>query len=107
LSRRLLAALDAPDVFADYDRATDRLFGADPVAALASIDRALETLPGEENLRLIRAGALLTTGATDDGLAELRALVADRPTWEVIVRGFASRGFMTLPEGVSIDAVFA
>jgi hypothetical protein len=40
-------------------------------------------------------------------LAELRALVADRPTWEVIVRGFASRGFVTLPEGLSIDAVFA
>jgi hypothetical protein len=33
--------------------------------------------------------------------------VAGRPTWEVIVRGFADRGFMTLPEGLSIDAVFA
>jgi hypothetical protein len=99
--------LDAADAFAYYDRATDQLFGGDPVAALASIDRALETLPGEENLRLVRAGALLVAGATDDGLAELRGLVAERPTWEVIVRGFASRGFMTLPEGLSIDAVFA
>jgi hypothetical protein len=77
------------------------------VAALDSVDRALETLPGEENLRLVRAGALLASGATDDGLAALRALLADRPTWEVIVRGFASRSFMTLPEGLSIDAVFA
>jgi uncharacterized Ntn-hydrolase superfamily protein len=103
----LARLLDAADAFADYDRATDQLFGGDPVAALASIDRALETLPGDENLRLVRAGALLGVGATDDGVAELRALVADRPTWELIVRGFASRSFMTLPEGLSIDAVFA
>ncbi len=103
----LALLLDAADAFADFDRATDQLVGGDPVAALGTIDRALETLPGEENLRLVRASALLASGATDDGLAELRALVADRPTWEVIVRGFASRGFMTLPEGLSIDAVFA
>jgi len=103
----LVRLLDAADAFADYDRATDELFGGDPVAALTSIDRALETLPGEENLRLIRAGALLAAGAIDDGLAEIRALVGGRPTWEVIVRGFASRGFVTLPEGLSIDEVFA
>jgi uncharacterized Ntn-hydrolase superfamily protein len=103
----LARLLDAADAFADFDRAADQLFGGDPVAALASIDRALATLPGEENLRLIRAGALMASGATDDALAELRALVAGRPTWEVIVRGFADRGFMALPEGLSIDAVFA
>lgn len=103
----LARLLDAADAFADYDCATDQLFGGDPVAALESIERALATLPGEENLRLVRAGALLAAGATDDGLAELRALVAHRPTWEVIVRGFASRGFVTLPEGLSIGAVYA
>jgi uncharacterized Ntn-hydrolase superfamily protein len=99
--------LDAADAFTDYDHATDQLFRGDPAAALRTIDRALETLPGEENLRLVRAGALLASGATDEGLAELRALVADRSTWEVIVRGFAGKGLMTLPEGLSIDAVFA
>jgi uncharacterized Ntn-hydrolase superfamily protein len=102
----LARLLDAADAFSDFDRATDQLFGGDPAGALGTIDRALVTLPGEENLRLARAGALLASGATDQGLAELRALVADRPTWEVIVRGFASKGFMTLPEGLSIDAVF-
>jgi Family of unknown function (DUF1028) len=101
----LARLLDA--AFADYDCATHQLFGGDPVAALESIERALGTLPGEENLPLVRAGALLAAGATDDGLAELRALVAHRPRWEVIVRGFASRGFVTLPEGLSIGAVFA
>jgi uncharacterized Ntn-hydrolase superfamily protein len=99
--------LDAADAFGDYDRATDHLFGGGAAAALGSIDRALEALPGEENFRLVRAGALLASGATDAGLAELRALVADRPTWEIIVRGLADRGLITLPEGVSIDALFA
>jgi uncharacterized Ntn-hydrolase superfamily protein len=103
----LARLLDAADAFADYDRATDQLFSGDPAAALGTIDRALEALPGEENFRLVRASALLASGATDEGLAELRALVADRPTWEVIVRGFAGRGLMMLPEGLSIDAVFA
>jgi Family of unknown function (DUF1028) len=103
----LARLLDAADAFADYDWATDQLFGGDPAAALGTIDRALEALPGEENFRLVRASALLASGATDEGLAELRALVADRPTWEVIVRGFAGRGLMTMPEGLSIDAVFA
>ncbi|MGH9230689.1 MAG: DUF1028 domain-containing protein, partial [Acidimicrobiales bacterium] len=103
----LARLLDAADAFTDYDRATDQLFGGDPAAALGTIDRALEMLPGEENLRLVRAAALLASGASDDGLAELRALVADRPTWEVIVRGFAGKGLMTLPADLSIDAVFA
>jgi uncharacterized Ntn-hydrolase superfamily protein len=103
----LALLLDAADAFGHYDRATDQLFGGDAAAALDSIDRALEALPGEENFRVVRAGALLASGATDAGLAELRALVADRPTWEIIVRGFADRGLVTLPEGLSIDAVFA
>lgn len=102
----LAKLLDAADAFSGFDRAADQLLGGDPAAALSTIDGALQTLPGEENLRLIRAGALLASGATDAGLAELRALVADRPTWETIVRSFASKGFMTLPEGLSIDAVF-
>jgi uncharacterized Ntn-hydrolase superfamily protein len=102
----LARLLDAADAFSDFDRATDQLFGGDPAGALDTIDRALVTLPGEEDLRLARARALLASGATDQGLAELRALVAHRPTWEIIVRSFASKGFMTLPEGLSIDAVF-
>jgi uncharacterized Ntn-hydrolase superfamily protein len=102
----LAKLLDAADAFSGFDHAADQLFGGEAAAALNTIDAALETLPGEENLRLIRAGALLASGATDAGLAELRALVADRPTWEVIVRGFASKGLMALPDGLSIDAVF-
>src|SRR5262245_53277843 len=103
----LVRLLDAADAFGHYDRATDALFGGDAASALDSVDRALEALPGEENFRLVRAGALLASGATDAGLAELRALVSDRPTWEIIVRGLADWGVVTLPEGMSFDAVFA
>jgi uncharacterized Ntn-hydrolase superfamily protein len=102
----LAKLLDAADAFASFDRASDQLMAGDAAAALRMVEGALVILPGEENLRLVRAGALLASGATDAGLAELRALVAERPTWEVIVRGFADSGFMTLPEGLSIDAVF-
>jgi uncharacterized Ntn-hydrolase superfamily protein len=99
---RLLAAADA---FAGFARAVDQLFGGDASAALATVDDALVTLPGEDNLRFVRAGALAGSGAIDEAIAELRALVAERPTWEVIIRSFAAKGFMNLPDGVSIDAV--
>jgi uncharacterized Ntn-hydrolase superfamily protein len=102
----LASLLDVADAFGDFDRALDQLSGGDPGASLATIEGALATLPGEENFRLIRASALLASGKADEGLAELRALVAERPTWEVIVRGFASRGFMVLPEDLSTDDMF-
>ena len=102
----LARLLDAHDAFAGFDAAAERLFGGDPAGALATIDGALATLPGEENLRLIRAGALLASGATDEGVAEIRSLVADRPTWEVIVRSFAGNGLVAIPPGVSLDDLF-
>jgi hypothetical protein len=39
-------------------------------------------------------------------VAEVRALVAGRPSWEVIVRSFADKGLLALPAGVTIDDVF-
>jgi uncharacterized Ntn-hydrolase superfamily protein len=98
--------LDASDAFAGFGRAVDQLMGGDPTASLTSIDEALELLPAEGNMRLIRAAALLSSGATDEGIAEFRSLVAERPTWEVIGRGFVDVGLMSLPEGVSPDDVF-
>jgi uncharacterized Ntn-hydrolase superfamily protein len=97
--------LDAADAFAGFNRAVDQLTGGDAAAALRTIDDALVVLPDEENFRFVRAGALMATGATDGAIAALRALVADRPTWNVIVRSFARKGFVPLPDGMSIDAV--
>lgn len=102
----LARLLDAADAFARFDGAADQLFGGDPAAALGTIDGALEILPGEENMRMIRAGALLASGATEEGVAEVRALVAARPTWEVIFRGFAGKGLLPVPPGVAIDDLF-
>ena len=54
-------------------------------------------LPGEENLRFVRAGALAASGDTGSAAAELRGLVAARPSWEIIIRSFAAKGLITLP----------
>lgn len=102
LSKLLIAA----EAFAGYSGAVDLLFGGDPVEALAKVDDALVLLPRDENMRFLRSGALVASGAFDAGIAELRSLVAERPTWEVVVRSFVTKGLFTLPEGVSIDAVF-
>jgi uncharacterized Ntn-hydrolase superfamily protein len=95
--------LDAADAFADFNRAVDELLGGDPVSALGTVNDALGILPGEGNFRFLRVGALAGSGETDTAIAELRALVSEHPTWEVIVRSFAAKGLMTLPENLSID----
>jgi len=101
----LARLLDVADAFAGYNLAVEQLFGDDPSAALETIDRALQNLPGEDNLRFVRAGALLASGATDAAVTELRSLIAGRPSWEVVVRSFATKGLIALPEGLSVDAV--
>jgi len=101
LARLLVAA----DSYAGFGRAVDQLFGGDPTAALMTVDDALALLPGEENLRFLRCGALIASGAADDGVAELRSLVAEQPGWDVIVRSFVANGLVTLPEGADLDTV--
>lgn len=100
----LTRLLDASDAFAAFGRALDALLAGDADTALATLDGALGILPGEDNLRFLRGGALITSGATDEGIAEMKALIADRPSWEVVIRSFAASGLLPLPEGVSIDA---
>jgi hypothetical protein len=92
--RRLL---DASGAYDGFNRAVGALVGGDALAALASADEGLSMLPGEENLLFARAGALAASGDTDSAVAELRGLVAARPSWEVIIRSFAAKGLMTLP----------
>jgi uncharacterized Ntn-hydrolase superfamily protein len=99
--------LDAADAYADFGRAADQLFGGDAATALATVDRALGLLPDEENLLFLRAGALLASGEVDAGEAELRSLVGRRPTWEVVIRGFAAAGLVAAPDGRTIDDLLA
>jgi len=92
--RRLL---DASDGYGGFGRAVGALFSGDPAAALASADEGLSTLPGEENLRFVRAGALAASGDSVGAVAELRALIAARPSWATIIRSFAAKGLLTMP----------
>jgi uncharacterized Ntn-hydrolase superfamily protein len=102
LSKLLVAA----EVFAGFSDAVDLLFGGDPVDALAKVDDALVLLPRDENMRFLRSGALVASGELDAGIAELRSLIAKRPTWEVVVGSFVAKGLFPVPVGVSIEAVF-
>jgi uncharacterized Ntn-hydrolase superfamily protein len=99
--------LDAADAFAACERAENELLAGAGPAALAAVDEALAVLPGEENFRFVRAGALIMSGQVDAGMAEAQALVRERPSWEAAIRGLAASGMLTLPDGLTIDAVLS
>ncbi|HXQ43565.1 MAG TPA: DUF1028 domain-containing protein [Acidimicrobiales bacterium] len=93
------------DAFDHCTRAEEALFGSEQGSALAEVDQALRLLPGDENARFMRAGALIVSGQPDAGLSELRSLIAARPTWGVVVRSVAAKGLFPFPEGVDLDDV--
>jgi uncharacterized Ntn-hydrolase superfamily protein len=97
--------LTAAEAFERFSAAFGRMVENDPAAALRIIDEALGALPGEGNFRFLRAGALMASGAVEAGAVELRALIAERAGWEVILRSFARHGMIDVPEGASIDAL--
>jgi uncharacterized Ntn-hydrolase superfamily protein len=101
----LAELLVAGDAYAGFHRAVDQLFGGDPHAALATIDDALDVMPGDRNMRFVRAGAQIGAGDVDAATRELRALVAEKPTMEGIIRSFVGKGLIGLPAGVSIDTL--
>jgi uncharacterized Ntn-hydrolase superfamily protein len=98
--------LGTAEAFAECERGEDLLVRGDAAAAMVAIDRALEMLPLDENLRFSRAAALLASGDIAAGAAEVRSLVADRASWSTIVRSMATTGIVTLPDGVSVDSLF-
>ncbi|MEU7060242.1 DUF1028 domain-containing protein [Streptomyces sp. NPDC046197] len=99
------ALLSAHDAWQHLNRGVDALYSGDATAALAEVHAGLAGLPGEENLRFLRARALLAKGDVEAGGAELRALIAARPSWEVLVRGFAAKGLLTLAPGMSLESL--
>jgi uncharacterized Ntn-hydrolase superfamily protein len=90
--------------FRSYGRATELLFGGDPEGALRELEGALTTLPDDQNLQFLYSGALIFAGRIDEGRAVTRKLVADRPSWETIIRSFASKGLLPVPDGLDIDS---
>jgi len=101
---RLLRAAEA---FDHCDRGETALFAGDPVEALRQVDLALGRLPGDENARFLRAGALIVSGQPDAGMAELRSLIAARPSWAVVVRSVAAQNLFALPDGFDLDDLLA
>jgi uncharacterized Ntn-hydrolase superfamily protein len=101
LSKLLVAA----EGFDRFNAAVEQLFSGNAAGALDEIAAGLNAVPDDENMRFLRAGALIASGAVQAGTGEIRRLITDRPTWETVVRGFASKGLIAVPENVSIDAM--
>lgn len=97
--------VDASDAYERFNRAVGELFAGDADAALTDAETGLGTLPGEENLRFLRAGALLARGDIEASRDELRSLLTVRPSWEVIVCSFAAKGLLVPPPAASIDSL--
>jgi uncharacterized Ntn-hydrolase superfamily protein len=93
--------------FGLFGQATDALIGGRADDVLRLVDDALVLVPGDENMTFVRAGALALTGRVDEAQALTRGLVAARPSWEVAIRGFATKGLLPLPDGVDVDAFIA
>jgi uncharacterized Ntn-hydrolase superfamily protein len=86
-------------------QAVGTLMTGDADGALRETDEGLELLPGDGNLRFLRAGTQMAAGDIDGGIAEMRRLLAARPSWAVVARGYRDRGLMVLPHGVDLDAI--
>jgi uncharacterized Ntn-hydrolase superfamily protein len=95
--------LDAAEGFGYYQQAVWAFHSGQAETALAEIERGLDVLPADENMQFVRAGALLARGDIDGGRAQLRSLIAARPTWATIVRSFAAKGLLALPPSAAID----
>ena len=97
--------LDAADAYAAFENAVEQLSLGEPMVALTRLDNAVRILPDDANLRFARSGALLAVNDVEAAATELRALIAERPTWETIIRSFVAKGFIKVPAYTSIDAL--
>ncbi len=96
--------LKATDAYDHFNRGVEALFSGQAGRARQEIDDGLDLLPGEENLRFVRACALVAEGAGEQASAELRDLIAARPSWSTIVHSFADKGLLTLTSDLAVDA---
>jgi len=96
--------LRSNDAFRAYFRARDALFAGQSAEALAEIERAVTILPDDENIRFLRAGALLFNNRVAAAQSEIRALIARRPAWQTIIESLASKGLLALPPDLDVDS---
>jgi hypothetical protein len=91
--------------FRGFGAASNALMSGQAEEALREIDAALVILPDDENLRFLRAGALVFCGRVDEAGAVRRELVAARPSWATIIRSFATKGLLPVPPDADIDSM--
>jgi uncharacterized Ntn-hydrolase superfamily protein len=103
----LARLVDVAEAYHLCDVAEAALMRGDAGAALAGAEAGLALLPDEGNLRLSYIAALVGVGRTDEAAREVQALVAERPSWEGILRAITERGLVPLPEGLTIDALLS
>jgi uncharacterized Ntn-hydrolase superfamily protein len=103
----LARLVDVAEAYHLCDVAETALMRGDAGAALAGAEAGLARLPDEGNLRLSYIAALVGVGRTDEAAQQVQQLVAERPSWEGILRAITERGLVPLPEGLTIDALLA
>jgi uncharacterized Ntn-hydrolase superfamily protein len=103
----LARLVDVAEAYHLCDVAEAALMQGDAGAALAGAEAGLALLPDEGNLRLSYIAALVGVGRTDEAAREVQRLVAERSSWEGILRAITERGLVPLPEGLTIDALLA
>ncbi len=91
--------------FRGFGAASNALMSGQAEEALREIDAALVILPDDENLRFLRAGALVFCGRGEEAGAITRRLVAGRPSWATIIRSFATKGLLPVPPEADIDSM--
>ena len=96
--------LEEATAYGTYGEAVDALLAGRPEESLRILDRALQSLPGEENFEFLRVGALAAAGRGDEAATMLRALVASNPSWAIVARSFAAKGLLVLPGDLNQDA---
>jgi uncharacterized Ntn-hydrolase superfamily protein len=88
------------------DAAEEALVRGDTEGALAGTEAGLALLPGEGNLLMSHIVSLVAAGRMDDAAREVRQLVAERASWEGILRALMERElFGPLPEGATLDTL--
>ena len=100
----LTRLLRSNDAFRAYIRARDALLAGQSAEALAEIERAVTIRPDDENIRFLRAGALLFNNRVAAAQSEIRALIARRPAWQTIIESLASKGLLALPPDLDVDS---
>jgi uncharacterized Ntn-hydrolase superfamily protein len=103
----LARLVQVAEAYHQCDVAEMALVLGDTAGALAGAGAGLALLPGEGNLLLSYIGALIGVGRLDEAARQVQQLVAERPSWEVVLRGITDRGLIPLPDGVTVDALLA